>query len=101
MNSLLEKLTVLFLIVLQNILSEYGWNRNYPKNGDLEWQIQSWEKNNSGRCTWNSVDEKPKFCYDEIKHNKKNVEKYKRKVFGETDWTQSNVMKTDLQRFFK
>ncbi len=85
----------------ENILSEYGWNRDYPKNGDLEWQIQSWEKNASGRCTWGSVDEKPKFCYDEIEHNKKNVEKYKRKVFDETDWSKSNVMKTDLQRFFK
>ena len=63
--------------------------------------MQSWVKNSSGRCVWNFVDERPAFCYDEIEHNKKNVEKYKRKVFSETDWSKSNVMKTDLQRFFK
>ena len=84
----------------ENILLEYGWNKDYPKNNDLEWQIQSWERNSSGRCTWGSVDEKPAFCYDDIKHNKKNVEKYNYIVFKDIDWSKNNIMKTGLEKEF-
>lgn len=84
----------------ENILLEYGWNKDYPKNNDLEWQIQSWEKNSRGICTWSSVVEKPKFCYDDIKHNKKNVEKYNRINYDDVDWNRENLIK-GLGRFLK
>lgn len=85
----------------ENILLEYGWNKDYPKNNDLEWQIQSWEKNEKDVYYWKFLKEGPNFCYDNIVFNKKNVQQGGLKNFDKINWHKDNILYTPLQMMMK